>query len=337
MNGRAELYLRRFFNEDGSVAYEEMIDGDMLHYKFPDRLLYSREELVEYMMSCLHFTENDVVLIEGIAVWGMDRATFIQNAFPAKVGFIFHSNHFHISDREHILWHSAFEYALSHPEKITFYVTNTEAQSSLLREQLCRYKNLDVRVETIPAAYLDRIRIPEHSRKKHSIVMSGRLHDEKRTNWVVEATVVARREIPDLTLDIYGEGPEEYALRELIQKLNCGSYVHLCGFQKLDEVYQNYDTYVSASSGETLGITLLEAIGSGLPIVGFDLPYGMQELVDDGKNGFRIEDISAQGLANGIIRLFKEEDMEAFRKHSYEKAKAYLTEQVEKKWESILC
>lgn len=119
IGGQASLYLRRFFNKDGSVAYEEMIDGENVLYKFPDRLLYSREELVEYMMSCLHIAENDVVLIDG--EWGMiDRAAFIQNAFPAKTGFIFHLNHFRYSDKDHTLWHDVFGYAFLHPEKIHF-------------------------------------------------------------------------------------------------------------------------------------------------------------------------------------------------------------------------
>ncbi|MCM1232511.1 MAG: glycosyltransferase [Butyrivibrio sp.] len=338
MDGQAKLYLRRYFHEDGSIACEEMIDGDTASYKFPDKLLYSREELAEYMMSGLHITEKDIVLIDGVDARGViDRAAFIQSAFPAKTGFIFHTNYFLQSDEEHVLWSSAFEYVLSHPEKVHFYVTNTDVQSGILREQFRYYKNQEVRVETIPAAFLDKMRIPEKARKKNSIVTAGRLSGDKRVNWIIEAVVIARQEIPDLTLDIYGEGYEENMLRELIQKLDCSSYVSLCGFQKLDEIYQNYEAYVSASCGETLGITLLEALGSGLPIIGFDLPYGMQTLVDEGQNGYRITDISAKGLADGIIRLFKEPDFESFRRNSYKKAEAYLMEQIEKKWEALLC
>ena len=122
----------------------------------------------------------------------------------------------------------------------------------------------------------------------------------------------------------------------MIRESGCSDYVHLCGFQNLGEVYQNYEAYLSASYGETFGITLLEAIGSGLSIVGFDLPYGMQVFVDEGKNGFKITDISAKGLAEGIIRLFKESDLEAFRRHSYKKAEGYLEAEVEKKWKEIL-
>ncbi len=65
VNGQASLYLRRFFNEDGSVAYEEIVEGDTAFYKFPDRMLYSREELLAQLMQGLNLTEDDVVLIDG--------------------------------------------------------------------------------------------------------------------------------------------------------------------------------------------------------------------------------------------------------------------------------
>ena len=43
-----------------------------------------------------------------------------------------------------------------------------------------------------------------------------------------------------------------------------------------------------------------------------------------------------QKLTECIIRLFTEADLESFHKHSYDKAKTYLTTEVEKKWKNIL-
>ena len=43
-----------------------------------------------------------------------------------------------------------------------------------------------------------------------------------------------------------------------------------------------------------------------------------------------------QKLAECIVRLFTEDDIRAFSEHSYEKAKTYLTEEVEKKWVDVL-
>ncbi len=120
-DNQAKLYLRRFFNENGSVAYEEVMDRewveeDVVLYRFPDRLIYSREELVGYMMSRMHLTKEDVVLIDG-EPGKIDRSAFILNAAPAKVGFILHADHYLDYDEEHILWYGIYEYAFSHPEK----------------------------------------------------------------------------------------------------------------------------------------------------------------------------------------------------------------------------
>ncbi len=340
-DNRAKIYLRRFFNENGSVAYEEVmekewVENDVVLYRFPDRLIYSREELVGYMMSRLQLTKDDVVLIDG-EPGKIDRSAFILNAAPARVGFILHAEHYLDYDDEHILWYGIYEYAFSHSEKIDFYITNTEAQSSLLREQFQRYMKKEPKVLTIPVAGLDELKIPKEGRKKHALISAGRLSSEKHMRWVIEAVVEAKKSISDLSLDIYGEGSEENRLREKIAELNCKEYVHLCGFQKLDDVYQKYDAYVSASWVETLGVTLLEAVGSGLPLVGFDIPYGMQAFVDEGKNGYKFSWGDVKGLSEGIVRLFTEADLGAFRRHSYEKAKCYFREELERRWKNVLC
>ena len=41
-------------------------------------------------------------------------------------------------------------------------------------------------------------------------------------------------------------------------------------------------------------------------------------------------------LAECMVRLFTEADMEAFHGHSYKKAQAYLTQEVEKRWMNLL-
>lgn len=112
---------------------------------------------------------------------------------------------------------------------------------------------------------------------------------------------------------------------------------------EIHDVYETYDAYVSASQSEGFGLTLMEAVGSGLPIIGFDVRYGNQTFIDDGENGYRIpihdemdqkEKIAL--LADRIVHMLTEDDMEAFSEHSYEKAQAFLTKEVVKRWISLL-
>jgi len=342
LEGKAHLYQRRFYNEDGSVCYEEIIDGESVLYRFPDRLLYSKEELIGYMISRLQLTADDVLII--------DRSTTIaqaalQNAGDARIISIIHAEHFNEGRtyEDTIQWNNYYEYIFSQHQRVSCYVTATQAQRDLLLSQLEKYKNATPKAAAIPVGSLMKLVYPNEPRRKHSLITASRLAKEKNVDWIIKAVVKAKKEIPDLTLDIYGKGTQEDALRALICENHATNYIRLCGQQKLDEVYVKYDAYISGSMAEGFGLTLLEAVGSGLPIVGFDARYGNQTFIDDGENGYRMpakksdpEEDKVEQLYRGIVRLFSEADLEAFHEHSYQKAEPFLMENVKKKWEEVL-
>lgn len=342
LDRQAHLYQRRFFNEDGSVAYEEITDNDVVMYQFPDRLLCSKEELVGYMVSRLNLKADDVVIIDRTTGIGQ---TIMQNAAPAKIGIIIHADHFSEggTDEDNILWNNYYEYAFAQHKHIDFYVTATDDQNRLVREQFIKYKNVEPNVVTIPVGSLDELKYPDEERKPYSLITASRLASEKHVDWLIEAVAEARKKIPDISLDIYGKGGEEDKLKELIDQLECGDYVKLCGQQNLTEVYKNYEAYFAGSTSEGFGLTLMEAIGSGLPIIGFDVRYGNQNFIDHGENGYKIpvhdkmdSKERVQKLAECVVRLFEEADLDAFHQHSYEKAQTYLTAEVEKRWANTL-
>ena len=130
---------------------------------------------------------------------------------------------------------------------------------------------------------------------------------------------------------------------ELIKKHGAENYIILRGQQNLKEVYQDYELYLSGSTSEGFGLTLMEAIGGGLPIIGFDVRYGNPAFIDDGENGYLIsvnEHMTArqkiEELTDRLIRLFTEADLDSFHEHSYEKARGFLTKEVELRWKEIV-
>lgn len=341
LDGKAYLYSRRFFNEDGTTAYDETVDGENVFYKFPEKVLYSKEELIGYMIRRLELTENDVIII--------DRATgvaqeVLENCGKAKVGSVVHADHFSENcAAPNILWNNYYEYMFSQSERVDFFITATDAQNRLMKEHFAKMGKKEPNIVTIPVGSLDELKRPDKPRRKHSLITASRLALEKHCDWLIEAVVQARKTVPDISLDIYGKGGEENRLRSLINRLGCGDYVHLMGQQKLDDIYMNYEAYFSASQSEGFGLTLMEAIGSGLPIVGFDVRYGNQTFIDDGENGYLIEITDTMDkkekiakLAEMVTKMFTQADVEAFSRHSYEKADGYLTKEVEKKWAKLL-
>lgn len=342
LDNQAHLYQRRFFNEDGTVAYEEITDNNVVMYQFPDRLICSKEELVGYMVSRLRLTRKDVVIIDRTT--GIGQA-IMQNAAPARIGIVIHADHFSEggTDGQNILWNNYYEYAFSRYKQVKFYITSTDVQNQLLKKQFKKYMGISPQIVTIPVGSIKELKKPDKGRKKFSLITASRLADEKHVDWLIEAVVAARESIPDVSLDIYGKGGEETKLKNLIEKFNCGNYVRLCGQKNLDEVYKNYEAYLSGSTSEGFGLSLMEAVGSGLPIIGFDVRYGNPTFIDDNQNGYLIpvhdnmeKRERVQKLTECIVRLFTQADLEEFHNHSYEKAKSYLTEEVEKGWKSIL-
>ena len=175
------------------------------------------------------------------------------------------------------------------------------------------------------------------------MITASRLAKEKHIDWLVKAVIEARKEIPELTFDIYGSGGEDSLLRDIIATHQAEDYIQLKGHAELSQIYNQYEVYLTASTSEGFGLTLMEAIGSGLPLIGFDVPYGNQTFIEDGQNGYlipsssdHVEDQIKQAYAAKICQLYQENRLEAMRAHSYQIAEGFLTEEILEKWKKTV-
>lgn len=120
------------------------------------------------------------------------------------------------------------------------------------------------------------------------------------------------------------------------------------GHQSLENVYQNYDLYISMSMFETFGLTLLEAAASGCALIGLDVPYGNTTFIKENYNGYLIDysynqskdsEIELEKLvAERILKILNNKDMlNKFGNNSYELANNFLIYKIAEKWKEILC
>lgn len=342
LDGRAHLYLRRFFNEDGTVAFEEMPqDGDAL-FRFPDHVFFSKEDLVGHFVHSLGLTSKDTVIIDRTT--GIGQA-LLENAGPARVGVVVHADHFSVAgtDEAHILWNNYYEYPFDMFRHIDFFVVSTPAQKELMEGQFARYVGAVPEIDVVPVGGLDGLVRPTAPRRPCSIVTASRLASEKHLDWVIEACVAAKEAVPDLTLDICGEGVERDRLQALVRDRGAEGYIRLLGQRDMAAVYPHFELYLSGSTSEGFGLSLMEAVGNGLAMIGFDVPYGNPTFIDDGKNGFLVpvreamtEADRVQALADRVVRYFTECDRAAFARRSYEIAEAYEEQRVALKWKGVI-
>lgn len=321
-----------------------MIDDGNMMFRFPDHIFYSKEEFVGYFVKSLNLTDKDTLIIDRTTGIGQ---SILENCGYARIGIVVHAEHYSpgSSNDDYILWNNFYEYTFDMARHISFFITSTDAQRDVMTEQFKKYVGKAPEVVTIPVGSLSRLRypLPEKGRRPFSCVTASRLATEKHLDWVIEACVKAHEEAEELTLDIYGEGKEGEALEKLITERKADSYIHLVGQHDMTDVYQNYELYVSGSTSEGFGLSLMEAVGAGLPIVGFDVPYGNPTFIDHGKNGYLVpvdEEMSPQeyieGLRRAIVKYFTEADRSAFEKASYDKAENFLTKKVMQKWKDVI-
>ncbi|MBF0780168.1 MULTISPECIES: accessory Sec system glycosyltransferase GtfA [unclassified Granulicatella] len=342
-NNEACLYQRRFFNEDGSVAYEEIIDGAQSIYRMNEKtILYSKEEFMVYFMKQLCLTKEDIVILDRST--GTGQAVF-QYCKPARLGIVVHAEHFSANSvtQDTILWNNYYDYQFTNADKVDFFITATKAQKDLLVQQFEKYTPFIPAIYEVPVGSLDTLKGMDTPRKPYALVTASRLASEKHIDWLIHAVANAKKSIPELTFDIYGEGGQSDALRQLITEYNAQDYIQLKGHQDLSDVYQQYTTYVSASTSEGFGLTLLEAVGSGLSMIGFNVRYGNQTFIQNGENGYLIDktddmdwhDIVTQ-LSEKIVQLLTKHNLEYAQKVSYRIAEHYLTSETEQKWLRVL-
>ena len=343
VDGMAKVYQRRFYNLDGSTAYDEIIDGkDHSIFKFPNRICYSYEEFVEYFIQSLQLTESDFVIIDRATTVG---APILRNHGKAKLMTVVHAEHYSADkmDDHYILWNNYYEYEFSHANHIDAFINSTDAQTETLKQQFSKYTNYRPKVVTIPVGAIEKLNVPTQARKKASLITASRLASEKHIDWIIPAVVNAKKQIPELSLDIYGTGGEEEKLKQLIEENNAQEYIRLMGHHDLSEVYMNYEGYISASTSEGFGLTLLEAVASGLAMIGFDVPYGNPTFIQNGENGVLIPKSALEtvpqtieALTNAIVEVFEKESLDSIHEVSYEKASEYLSDKIALRWKQLI-
>ncbi len=339
----AHLYQRTFYNQDGTAAFDMlMTNGNEEIYRFKDKVLYGKQELIRYFMKSLHLTKDDIVILDRES--GIGQVVF-EEAQAAHLGVVVHAEHYSssVTDEDYILWNNYYDYQFTNADKVDFFIVATDRQKEVLSEQFRKYTSHNPRIYTIPVGSLPELVHSKQARKPFSLITASRLAQEKHIDWLVKSVILAHETLPELTFDIYGSGGTQGKLKSIITEAGAQSYIQLKGHADLSEIYSQYEVYLTASTSEGFGLTLMEAIGSGLPLIGFDVPYGNQTFIKDGGNGYlldlgasHIEDRITKAFSEAIIQLYQWGQLEQMQVQSYQTAERFLTSRVEEAWQKLI-
>ncbi|MGW8351406.1 glycosyltransferase family 4 protein [Streptomyces wedmorensis] len=200
----------------------------------------------------------------------------------------------------------AHEYAL-----LDAVTTVTEADARAYREL-----NLpDVRVESVPNS-VPVPSVPPADPAAKTVVAAGRLTRVKRYDVLIDAFAEVAADHPDWKLRIYGSGDAVQDLKgplaRQIKERGLGEQVFLMGsVTPMEPEWAKGSIAAVTSQRESFGMTIVEAMRCGLPVVSTDCPNGPREIIEDGVDGrlVPVDDVSA--FARALRGLVEDDELRA--------------------------
>jgi len=134
----------------------------------------------------------------------------------------------------------------------------------------------------------------------------GRLSWEKGPETFLRAMLLAHQVRPALRAVMVGDGPMRGQLEDFIRNFQMQDFVHLAGLRDdIPAVLNELDLVVSTSHSEAMPLAVMEAMGSGLPVVGTRVG-GVPDLIQHGITGYLAAPGDIDGLAQSVRTLLDE-------------------------------
>lgn len=217
-------------------------------------------------------------------------------------------------------------------------VMQTEGQIRLLPRN-CGWRNCKVIANPVSDAALETTEY-DCSRPFARIVMAGRLDEQKDYPMAIDAMRIVHERMPELRMDIFGEGDDLAMLEGKIRESGLEGVVNLKGWTRnvLAE-YAASDVYVMSSRYEGMPNSLMEAMACGLVCISTNCETGPSDLIDDGKNGFLVPVGDSAALAGRIMDvagMTGEKRAEIGKAARRLMAEEFSSEKIGRKWEDLL-
>ena len=134
------------------------------------------------------------------------------------------------------------------------------------------------------------------------ILGAGRFTEQKDFVNLIRAFRKVLDRVPDCRLVLIGDGPDRKKLESLVRDLGLAERVALPGYAKNPYSYmKNADLYVLSSRYEGLGLTLIESMALGTPVVSTDCPSGPAEILCGGRYGALVPVHDSEALAKAMV------------------------------------
>jgi glycosyltransferase involved in cell wall biosynthesis len=166
------------------------------------------------------------------------------------------------------------------------------------------------------------------------VIAVGRFDYQKRFEDLIEIWKDIQKFAPNWKLNIFGKGPDKNKLQFLIQDLGLSETVSLKEpVQDIENQYLNSSIIAMTSRYEGLPMALLEGQSAGLPLISYACKCGPKDIIDEGFNGFLIDEGDKEKFAEKLLELIEDDQLrKEMGKNSYNHSKNFSEEVIMQKW-----
>lgn len=220
---------------------------------------------------------------------------------------------------------------LSQPDAL---VVQTNAQ----KQDILQRFGESSKVFAIPHTYQNTFKLTESvAREAFKAVYFARYNSDKKHELAIEAFAKVVAELPQAELHCYGTGNRLDELRQMVSQLGVSKNIFLHGWcDSVAEQYESATLSIISSPSESFSLTIAESLAHGCPVVGFDVPYGPQELVQSGVNGYLVPYENTVQMAEKIIEIMTQPDLQReFSNNARESSKRFSELTVKALWQAL--
>lgn len=203
------------------------------------------------------------------------------------------------------------------------------------------FKNNDIKcqVEYIPN-FLEKLPKKINKLDNKNIISVGRLEPEKGFLDLVSVFKLIELKDGEVYLNLVGDGSQKDKIFKNIVDNNISRKVKMPGyldFEELNKLYEETSLYLMTSYTESFGLVLIEAMSHGIPVIAFSCAEGAKELINNGVNGYLINNRNEHEMADRAVKLLNNPNkLKELGENARTTALKYSKDEVKKMWIKLL-
>ena len=168
--------------------------------------------------------------------------------------------------------------------------------------------------------------------KNENLIILSRLENSAKR---LDLAIKAMKKLPNFTLNIYGEGPAEELYKKIIKKENINNVFLKESTSNVKEKLDKSSIYIMTSDFENYGISNIEAMRRGLPIIIRNTFNAASDIVVNNINGILLDkEWNEDKFVEAVKKIH--ENYNYYSENSKKLGERYSLEVIKKEWDKII-